>query len=69
LGLSPTSQQIRELDFWQIRLIYETAMTFPIDGMRRAFHEQKRSPVNFSDEALLKAGYSPEMFAAIRGEK
>jgi len=42
-------------------------MCFPIDGLRKAFHERKRSPAIFEDEDLLEAGYSPEEFAAIRG--
>jgi len=68
LGVSPTSQQIRDLDYWQIRLIYETAMCFPLEGLRKAFHERKMSPPDFKDEDLLEAGYSPEEFADIRGE-
>ena len=68
MGISPTSREIRDLDYWQIRLIYETAMSFPLEGLRKAFHERKRSAANFNDDDLLEAGYSPEEFAAIRGE-
>ena len=67
LGLSPTSQQIRELEPWQKRLIYEMAMCFPIEGLRIAFRDRKKSPANFEDNALLEAGYSPEEFDNIRG--
>jgi len=43
-------------------------MCFPLEGLRKAFHERKMSPPDFKDEDLLEAGYSPEEFADIRGE-
>ena len=69
MGLSPTSKTIKELDSWQIGLIYETAMNYPVEGLRRAFFENKKSVSNFDDEDLLDAGYSPEEISRIKGKR
>ena len=67
LGISPTSRTIRNLDEWQIGLIYETAMNYPVEGLRKTYFERKKSTANFDDEDLLNMGYSPEDIAAIKG--
>lgn len=68
MGTSPTSRTVRELDDWQIGLVYEAAMSFPLEGMRESFNKRRSSAANFDDADLLEAGYSPEEFSAIRGE-
>ena len=66
LGVSPASRVIRELDDWQMGLVYEAAMSYPLDGLRRAFRERLKSPANFDEEDLLDMGYSRGEIAAIR---
>ena len=68
LGISPTCQTIRTLDDWQKGLIYETAMSYPIEGMRHSYFERKKSISNFDVDDLLDAGYSMEEIAAIKGK-
>ena len=60
LGHSPTSKTIQDIDSWLIGLIYETAMCYPVEGLRRSYFQRKKSISNFDDEDLLEAGYSPE---------
>jgi hypothetical protein len=69
LGLSPTSRTIRNLDGWQTGLIYETAMNYPVEGLRRCYFDRKKSISNFDDADLIKAGYSPEEIAQIKGKE
>jgi len=58
---------MRALDGWQMGLIYEAAMCFPIEGLRRAYRERKKSPANFDDGDLLELGYSRPEIAEIKG--
>ena len=69
LGKSPTSKTIRDLDSWQIGLIYETVMNYPEEWIRRSYFENKKSTGNFEDEDLLEMGYTPEQIAQIKGSK
>ena len=68
LGASPASSEIQNLDDWQTGLIYETAMSYPEEWLRRGFFEQKKSASNFDDEDMLKMGYSAKEIAAIKGK-
>ena len=68
MGVSPTSRTIRRLDDWQIGLIYETAMNYPVEGLRKCYFERKKSATNFEDDDLLDTGYSPDEIAEIKGE-
>ena len=67
MGLSPTSRTIQNLDEWQIGLIYETAMNYPVDGLRRCYFDRKKSAANFDDDDLFDMGYSPDENAEIKG--
>ncbi len=69
LGVSPASETIQKLDEWQIGLIYETAMNYPADGLRRSYFDRKKSTSNFDDDDLIDMGYSPEEIKAIKGEQ
>lgn len=69
LGVSPTSRTIRNLDDWQTGLIYETAMNYPLEGLRRCYFDRKKSPGNFDDDDLLDMGYSPDENTGIKGEE
>jgi hypothetical protein len=60
LGVSPASKTIQDLDDWQTGLIYETAMNYPVEGMRRSYFDQKKSTQNFDENDMLDMGYSPE---------
>jgi hypothetical protein len=68
LGLSPTSKTVQRLDTWQIGLIYETAMNYTVEGLRKDYFERKKSVSNFDDEDLLDLGYSPDEIAVIKRE-
>jgi hypothetical protein len=70
LGVSPASETIRALDEWQIGLIYETVMNFPVDGLRRSYFDRKDKEAveNIDDDSLLEIGYSPEEIAGIKGK-
>ena len=68
LGVSPASETIGALDDWQIGLIYETAMNYPLEGLRKGYHDRKKSPANFDDGDMLDLGYSLEEIAAIKGK-
>jgi hypothetical protein len=67
LRASPASRAIQKLDDWQIGLIYETAMNYPVEWLRKSYFEQKKSVNNFDDEDLADLGYSPEDIAQIKG--
>ena len=69
LGVSPASRSIRDLSDWQIGLIYETAMNYPVDGLRRSYFDAKKSTSNFEDDDLLDMGYSPEEITVIKGKE
>jgi hypothetical protein len=66
LGVSPASETIRALDDWQIGLIYEVAMNYPIEGMRQSYWKRKNQAANIDDEDLADLGYSPEEIAEIK---
>jgi len=57
----------QELTDWQIGLIYEAAMQFPEEWMRKNFFEQKKSVANLDDRDMLDMGYSREDIARIKG--
>jgi hypothetical protein len=61
---------MQSLDDWQIGLIYETAMNFPIDGLRQNYHNRKSSTENIDDDDLLDPdmGYSQEEVDMIKGK-
>ena len=58
-----------ELTDWQIGLIYEIAMHFSEEGLRRNYWEQKKSIVNVDDSEMLNLGYTREEIARIKGQK
>ncbi|MCL2556849.1 MAG: hypothetical protein FWE09_00055 [Treponema sp.] len=68
MGDSPASEGIRALDEWQMGLIYETAMRYPIEALRRGFAERERSTAAFDDADLIEMGYSGEEIVAIKGK-
>ncbi len=68
LGVSPASKTIQKLDDWQIGLIYETAMNYPVEGLRRSYFDRKKSTSNFDDDDLIDMGYTPEEIKSIKGE-
>jgi predicted enzyme involved in methoxymalonyl-ACP biosynthesis len=55
-------QSARGLDSWLINLVFETAMEYPIESVRKAYHEEKRKSFvgDFDDSDLIEAGYTPE---------
>jgi hypothetical protein len=69
LGVSPASETIRALDEWQIGLIYETVMNFPVDGLRGSYFDRKdRDAVkNIDDEDLAEIGLSRAEIDMIKG--
>ena len=67
LRASPASRAIRRLDDWQIGLIYETAMCYPAEALRKCYFDQKKSIVNFDDEDILDMGYTLEEIAQMKG--
>lgn len=64
---SPVSQEIRNLDDWQVGLIYEIAMNYPIQGLRKSYFDSKKSVANIDDEEMLDMGYTMEEIAGIKG--
>ena len=68
LGVSPASEAISDLDEWQTGLIYETAMNYPLEGLRKNYRDRKKSPAGFDDDDLLEMGYSHDEIAAIKGK-
>ncbi len=69
LGVSPASKTIRALDEWQIGLIYEIAMNYPVEGMRHSYWKRKNGVENLDEESLADddMGYTPEEIARIKG--
>jgi len=59
---------MQSLDEWQIGLIYETAMNFPVEGLRRSYYSRKTSTENIDDEDLADMGYSQEEIDEIKGK-
>ena len=68
MGVSPASKTIRALNEWQIGLMYEVAMCYPIEGLRRSFFERKESVESVDDDDLLELGLSPDVIAQIKGK-
>jgi len=52
-------------------LIYEMAVNYPIEGVRKAYLEDRKSVSNFSDADLMDddMGYTPKEIAKIKGAK
>jgi hypothetical protein len=48
--------------------MYEVAMNYPVDGLRRVYFDRKKGPSNIEDEDLLELGYSLEEIEQIKGE-
>ena len=69
MGKSPASNSISELNDWQIGLIYETAMNFPVEGLRKCYFDAKKSEITFEDQDMLDMGYTLEDIAEIKGTK
>ena len=69
LGISPTSETIQNLDEWQTGLIYETAMNYPLEGLRRSYFDRKKSTSSIDDDILLDLGYSPDQIVKIKGNQ
>ncbi|MDR1232145.1 MAG: hypothetical protein LBK61_12200 [Spirochaetaceae bacterium] len=67
MGVSPASSTIRRLDDWQIGLIYETAMNYPLEGLRRCYFDRKKSAAGYDEDDLEEFGYTPEEIADIKG--
>jgi hypothetical protein len=59
---------MQSLDEWQIGLIYETAMNFPVDGLRQSYYNRKTSTESFDDEDLADMGYTQEEVDQIKGK-
>jgi hypothetical protein len=70
LGVSPASGTIRALDDWQIGLIYETVMNFPVDGLRESYFDRKEKETvkNIDDEDFAELGYSQADINSIKGK-
>jgi len=66
LGISPTSKTIADLTFWQIELMYETAMSYPIESLRHYYFQNKKNTVTADDTDLLALGYTPEQIAEMK---
>ncbi|GHU24777.1 hypothetical protein FACS1894164_12220 [Spirochaetia bacterium] len=69
LGISPVDKGITDLDDWQIGLLYEIAMEYPIEGLRRHYSESKRSISVFDDQELIDAGYTLEQIREMKISK
>jgi hypothetical protein len=51
-----------------MNLLYETVMSFPIEGLRKDFFEkQKKIASDFSVADYLEMGYSVEDIIAVKG--
>ena len=71
LGVSPASNAIQELDEWQIGLMYEIAMNFPVDGLRKSYldRKDKEAVENIDDEDLAELGHSQAEIDRINGKE
>ena len=67
LGASPASKAIRRLDDWQVGLLYEVAMGYPVESLRKSYWERKKSVSNFADDDLLDMGYTLDEIVRIKG--
>jgi hypothetical protein len=70
LGVSPASKEMQALDEWQIGLMYEIAMNFPVDGLRKSYLERKEKEAveNIDDEDLAELGLSQTDIDQIKGK-
>jgi hypothetical protein len=48
--------------------MYEAAMSYPIEGMRKSFFERKESVESADDDDLLDLGLSPDIISQIKGK-
>jgi hypothetical protein len=48
--------------------MYEVAMSYPIEGLRRSFFDRKESIESVDDGDLLELGLSPDAIARIKGK-
>ena len=69
LKVSPVNNDIQKLSDWQIGLIYETAMNYPVDGLRQSYLDAKKTACNFDDNDLMDFGYTPEDIAVFKGNR
>jgi hypothetical protein len=44
-------------------------MSFPLEGLRKSYYEEKKSPSNFDDEDLFDMGYSADDIDKIKGKE
>jgi hypothetical protein len=49
--------------------MYEVAMSYPIEGLRKSFFERRNSVESADDDDLLELGLSPDAIAQIKGTK
>jgi hypothetical protein len=68
LGVSPASRTIQNLDEWQVGLLYEVAMNFPVEGLRRSYFERQRSVQNIEDDDIAEMGYTQDEIDRIKGK-
>ena len=71
LGVSPASKAIQALDEWQIGLMYEIAMNFPVEGLRKSYldRKEKEAVENIDDEDLAELGLSQSEIDRIKGKE
>jgi hypothetical protein len=48
--------------------MYEVAMSYPVEGLRRSFFERKTSAENIDDEDIADMGYTQEEIDRIKGK-
>jgi hypothetical protein len=63
LGVSPASKTIHALDDWQIGLLYEVAIHFPLDSLRRSYyeHQNANNVKNIDPDDLASLGLPPSV--------
>jgi hypothetical protein len=49
--------------------MYEVAMSYPIEGLRKSFFDRRNSVESVDDDDLLELGLSPDAIAQIKGIK
>ena len=71
LGVSPAGKAIQALDEWQIGLLYEIAMNFPVEGLRKSYldRKDKEAVENIDDEDLADLGLSQTEIDQIKGKE
>jgi hypothetical protein len=48
--------------------MYEVAMSYPIEGLRKSYFERKKSIEQVPDEEFLDFGYTLEEIAQMKGK-